>query len=150
MNPRISFEDTAKGFMDGLMKTGYYLKKSGLDQRLLELLHYRASQINGCAYCLDMHHKDALHLGETELRLHSLAAWKECPYYTDQERAALAYTDAVTAGSVEDDIFDNLTPFFSKSQIADLTLAIANVNSWNRLNKAFRSTPGNYQVGQYA
>jgi AhpD family alkylhydroperoxidase len=150
MEPRISLEDTAKGFLDGLMKTGYYLKKSGLDQRLLELLHYRVSQINGCAYCLDMHHKDALHLGETELRLHSLAAWKECPFYTDQERAVLAYAEAVTTGSVEDEVFEALTHFFSKPEIADLTLAIANVNSWNRLNKAFRSTPGNYQVGQYA
>jgi len=149
MNARISFEDTSKGFTDGLMKTGGYLKKSGLDQKLLTLVDYRVSQINGCAYCLDMHHKDAIHLGETELRLHSLAAWKECPYYTEQERAVLAYAEAVTTGSVEDDVFEALTPFFSKPQIADLTLAIANINSWNRLNKAFRSTPGNYQVGQY-
>jgi AhpD family alkylhydroperoxidase len=149
MNARISFEDASKGFLDGLMKTGFYLKKSGLDQKLLALVDYRVSQINGCAFCLDMHHKDAIHLGETELRLHSLAAWKECPYYTEQERAVLAYAEAVTAGTMEDGVFEALTPFFSKPQIADLTLAIANINSWNRLNKAFRTTPGNYQVGQY-
>jgi AhpD family alkylhydroperoxidase len=149
MNARISFEDTSKGFTDGLFKTGFYLKKSGLDQKLLTLVDYRVSQINGCAFCLDMHHKDAIHLGETELRLHSLAAWKECPYYTEQERAVLAYAEAVTAGTMEDEVFEALTPFFSKSQIADLTLAIANINSWNRLNIAFRSIPGNYQVGQF-
>jgi AhpD family alkylhydroperoxidase len=149
MKPRISFEDAPKGFMDGLLKTGSYIRKSGLDQKLLELVHYRASQINGCAYCLDMHHKDAIHLGETELRLHSLAAWKETPYYTDQEKAVLAYTEAVTNGTVEDKVFEALTPFFSKSQIADLTLAVATVNSWNRLNIAFRTIPGNYQVGQF-
>src|SRR5882757_8581175 len=109
MKPRISFKDASNGFIDGLMKTGSYLKKSGLDQKLLTLVDYRVSQINGCAFCLDMHHKDAIHLGETELRLHSLAAWKECPYYTEQERAVLAYAEAVTTGSVEDEVFEALT-----------------------------------------
>jgi AhpD family alkylhydroperoxidase len=113
-------------------------------------MQHRVSQINGCGYCLDMHHKDAIHLGESELRLHTLPAWKECPYFTDKERAVLAYAESLTLHADADDaVFDGLKPFFSMAEIADLTLAVAQINSWNRINKAFRSTPGNYQVGQF-
>lgn len=152
MNTRITYKDTAPGFADGLMKTEFYLKKSSLDQQLLELMKYRVSQINGCAYCLDMHHKEAVSMGETELRLHSLIAWKECPYYSDRERAVLAFAEALTLASgpeTEDAAFDALTPHFSIPEIADLTLAIAQINTWNRINKTFKPVPGGYQVGKH-
>ena len=151
MAQRISLMDAPKGFTDGMLKTEHYLKHSGLDLKLLTLMQYRVSQINGCGYCLDMHHKDAIHLGEEELRLHTLPAWKECPYYTDKEKAVLAYAEAMTIHvDVDDAIFEGLKPFFSIKEITDLTLAIAQINSWNRLNCAFRSVPGYYEVGQFA
>lgn len=150
MKPRISFAETPKEMMDVLMNIGYYIHKSGLDRKLVELVNFRVSTINGCAYCLDMHFKDAVALGESEQRLYSLAAWKECPYYSDKERAALAYAEAVTANHVEDAEFEALTPFFSKKEIADLTFAITGINTWNRLNRAFKTVPGNYKVGQFA
>jgi AhpD family alkylhydroperoxidase len=152
MTQRISFQDATKGLWDGMFKTDMYLKRSGLDLKLVELLKYRVSQINCCAFCLDMHHKEATHMGETELRLYSLVAWRESPYYSEQERAALAFAEALTLSAqqdVADEVFDTLTQFFSKAQIADLTLAIAQINSWNRINKAFRTTPGGYQIGQF-
>jgi len=151
MTPRIAVQSVWKGLMDGMMKTENYLRNSGLDMKLLTLMQYRVSQINGCGYCLDMHHKDAIHLGEEELRLHTLPAWKECPYYTDKERAVLAYAEALTVDvDADDTVFDALKPFFSTKEIADLTVAIAQINSWNRINCAFRSVPGHYQVGQFA
>ncbi|WP_205508937.1 carboxymuconolactone decarboxylase family protein [Longitalea arenae] len=152
MEQRIAFADATKGLFDGLFKTEMYLKKSGLDLKLQELIKYRVSQINGCAYCLDMHHKEAIALGETEQRLHSLAAWRECPYYTAQERAALAYAEAVTnlhLHGITDEIFQTLHQHFTKAEIADLTMAIANINNWNRINIAWRTIPGNYKVGQF-
>jgi alkylhydroperoxidase family enzyme len=98
-----------------------------------------------------MHHKDAIHDGETEQRLHSLPAWRECPWYSDAERAVLAFTDSLTLhANADDTIFSDLANFFSHKEIADLSFAIALTNSWNRINKAFRSTPGTYRVGQFA
>jgi AhpD family alkylhydroperoxidase len=152
MKARIEFADATKGILDGMFKTEMYLHKSGLDLKLLELIKYRVSQINGCAYCLDMHHKEAIALGETEQRLHSVSAWRECPYYTDKERAVLAYAEAVTnlhQHGLTDELFENLSQHFSKAEIADLTLAVANINSWNRLNISFRTVPGGYKVGQF-
>ena len=152
MEQRIAFTDAKKGFFDGLYKIGQYLRQSGLDHKLLELIKTRASQINGCAYCLDMHWKDAIAIGETEQRLYSLPAWKETPYYTDAERAALAYTEAVThipQQDVSDDVFIELSKHFNKAEIADITMAIISINSWNRLNVAFRTIPGDYKVGQF-
>jgi len=150
MKARIAFEETSKEFMDVLLKPGTYIRKSGLDPALVELIDFRVSTINGCAYCLDMHFKDAMARGESEQRLYSLAAWRDCPYYSDKERAALAYAEAVTANEVDDFVFEELKPFFSKKEIADLTFAIATINTWNRLNRAFRTVPGGYQVGQFA
>jgi AhpD family alkylhydroperoxidase len=152
MEQRIAFQDGNKGLMDGLFKIGMYLKQSGLDHKLQELIKTRASQINGCAYCLDMHWKDAIALGETEQRLYSLSAWRECPYYTDAERAALAYTEAVTKipqTEVTDEVFNELSKHFDKAQIADITMAILAINSWNRLNVAFRTIPGGYKPGMF-
>ena len=152
MEQRIAFQDGNKGLLDGLFKIGMYLGKCGLDHKLQELIKTRASQINGCAYCLDMHWKDAVALGETEQRLYSLAAWRECPYYTDAERAVLAYTEAVTKipqTDVTDEVFNELSKHFDKTQIADITMAILAINSWNRLNVAFRTIPGGYKPGQF-
>src|SRR5688572_7540905 len=152
MTQGISFQEASKGLLDGLMKTEFYLKKSGLDLKLLELLKYRVSQINGCAYCLDMHHKEAINMGETQLRLYSLVAWKDCSYYTNKERTALAFAEALTNANqqdVDNNLFESLSGFFSRNEIADLTVAITQINSWNRINKAFRTIPGNYTPGQY-
>jgi AhpD family alkylhydroperoxidase len=152
MEQRIAFTDGNKGLLDGLFKIGMYLGKSGLDHKLQELIKMRASQINGCAYCLDMHWKDAIALGETEQRLYSLPAWRECPYYTEAERAVLAYTEAVTKipqTDVTDEVFNELSRHFDKAQIADITMAILSINSWNRLNVAFRTIPGGYKPGMF-
>jgi len=150
MEQRISFQDVPKGYMEALLGLGKYLYKSSVDVKLLHLLAYRVSQINGCAFCLDMHHKDATHHGETEQRLHSLPAWRECPYYSEAERAALEMADSLTIGSnVDDATFANLEKYFTKAQIADLALAISGTNVWNRLNKTFRTIPGTYQVNEF-
>ena len=136
--------------MESLFGLGKHLSKADLDVKLLHLVAYRVSQINGCAFCLDMHHKDAIHSGETEQRLHSLPAWRECPYYSEAERAVLAMTDSLTTASdVDDATYAELEKYFSKAQIADLALAIGSTNVWNRLNKAFRITPGTYEVNQF-
>ncbi|PSK93265.1 carboxymuconolactone decarboxylase family protein [Taibaiella chishuiensis] len=149
MEQRIALPDLAQGFASGLFQSGAYIKKSGLDPKLLELVYYRVSQINGCAYCLDMHHQEAVQLGETELRLHTLAAWTECPYFSEAERAALAWAEAVTRAEAPDAVYEQLKGFYTQQQIADLTLAIANINSWNRINIAFRATPGHYRPGMF-
>ncbi|OQP53760.1 carboxymuconolactone decarboxylase family protein [Niastella populi] len=152
MEQRIAFSDANKSLFEGLFKSEMYLKKSGLDHKLLELIKTRVSQINGCAYCLDMHYKDAVAMGESEQRLYSLPAWKECPYYSEAERAALAYAEAVTKipqQEVTDDVYNTLSQYYNKSEIADLTLAITSINTWNRFNIAFRTTPGGYKVGQF-
>ena len=150
MTQRIAKEHLFNGLADGMLATERHLRKSTLDQKMLVLMQHRVSQINGCGYCLDMHHKDAIHLGETELRLHTLPAWREVPYFTDQERAVLAYAEALTLHADADDaVFDALRPFFNEQEIAELTMAVAQINSWNRINKAFRSVPGNYKVGMF-
>ncbi|RAJ76552.1 AhpD family alkylhydroperoxidase [Chitinophaga dinghuensis] len=147
MKARINFQEVNKGFMDGLFKTGGYLRQSGLDPLLLELLNYRVSTMNGCAFCLDMHFKDAVHRGENPQRLYSLSAWRECPYYSEAERAALAFAEELTSLNMQDATYDNLTNYYTKTQIADLTLAISMINTWNRINRAFHTVPGGYVVG---
>ena len=118
MEERISFKDVPQDLMTAMLSMDKHLKKSGLDAKLLELVKYRTSQLNGCAFCLDMHHKDAIHHGETEQRLHSLPAWRECPYYSDAESAALAYTDSLTIHADADDhVFATLASFFNNKQI---------------------------------
>ncbi len=152
MSERISFSALKPKLFKGLNDTEVYLKSTGFDLKLLELLKYRVSQINGCAFCLDMHYKEATHLGETQLRLHSLPAWRECPFYEKHERAALEYTEALTNMNFEDvnnTIYNNLAAHYSTEEIATLTIAITQINAWNRINVAFRTTPGNYKVGQY-
>ncbi|GEP92758.1 alkylhydroperoxidase AhpD family core domain-containing protein [Chitinophaga terrae (ex Kim and Jung 2007)] len=150
MQARINFMELPKAFSDGLFRLGGYVKKSGLDPILLELINFRISTINGCAFCLDMHYKDAIALGEDPQRLYSLSAWRECPYYTDAERAVLAYAEEVNTLHVTDETYEEISRFFNKQQIADITLAVAAINTWNRLNRAFLTVPGGYQVGQFA
>jgi AhpD family alkylhydroperoxidase len=125
-----------------------YVKESSIEAPLRELVKMRASQINGCAYCLDMHSKDARAAGETEQRLYVLPAWEEAPFYTDRERAALAWTEAVTLVSethIPDDVFERARAQFSEQERVDLTMAIVAINGWNRLAIGFRSEVGTYQ-----
>jgi AhpD family alkylhydroperoxidase len=125
-----------------------YVKESSIEAPLRELVKMRASQINGCAYCLDMHSKDARAAGETEQRLYVLPAWEEAPFYTDRERAALAWTEAVTLVSethIPDDVFERARAQFSEQELVDLTMAIVAINGWNRLAIGFRSEVGTYQ-----
>ena len=130
-----------------------YLAKSSIEKKLLQLVDYRVSQLNGCAYCLDMHSKDLRHGGETEQRIFMIAAWRESPVYTDRERAALAWAEAVTLvteGHVPDEVYEEARKEFSDEELIDLTLAVTAVNSWNRLSIAFRTEAGGYQPGQWA
>jgi len=123
-------------------------KKSGFDPRLLNLVRMRASQINGCAYCLDMHSKDARAEGETEQRLYALNAWRETPFYSERERAALAWTEALTLVSethAPDDVYEEMRKHFSSEEQVLLTSAIVAINGWNRIAIGFRAVPGSYQ-----
>lgn len=149
MEARIDINNSVpKDAMQALYSLEQYIRRSGLETKLLELVRMRASQLNGCAYCLDMHSKDARAEGETEQRLYGLSAWREAPYYTDQERAALEWTEAVTLISrdqVPDEVFERVRRHFSEAELITLTLATVTINSWNRLAIAFRAVPGTYQ-----
>jgi AhpD family alkylhydroperoxidase len=126
-----------------------YIGNSGLEKPLLKLVKMRASQINGCAYCLDMHSKDARAAGESEQRLYLLNAWRESPFYSARERAALEWTEAVTLISethVPDEIYERVRQYFSPEELLNLTMAVVAINSWNRLMISFRTEPGTYQV----
>src|SRR6266478_6310563 len=136
MESRFNYVKAAPGAYKAMLGLEQYLHECGLEESLIHLITLRASQINGCAYCLDMHWKDLRALGETEQRLYSLDAWRECPYYTDRERAALAWTEAVTLitnGHVPDAVHDEARTQFGEKELADLTLAVATINAWNRL-----------------
>jgi AhpD family alkylhydroperoxidase len=125
-----------------------YVRQCLLDPQLLELVKLRASQINGCAYCVDMHTKDARARGETEQRLYAVVVWREAPFFTQRERAALAWTEAVTLVSrdqVPDDVFEIARKQFSDKELVDLTMAIVAINGWNRLAISFRAVAGTYQ-----
>ena len=147
MQPRMNL-NSSPGVYHAMLGLETYLHQSGLEIPLLHLIKLRASQINGCAYCIDMHWKDLRAIGENEQRLYGLDAWEESPYYTDRERAALAWTEAVTLvaeGHVPDQVYDEVKPHFSEKELADLTLAIATINAWNRLSISSRAEPGKYQ-----
>ena len=148
MQMRISYARSAPGVFDAMESLDNYLEGSAIERPLRLLIQMRASQINGCAYCLDMHSKDLRAIGETEQRIYSLDAWRECPYYTERERAALEWTEAVTLVAethIPDATYDAVRPFFDERELADLTLAVATINAWNRLSIAARLTPGSYQ-----
>jgi len=148
MTERINYSKVAPGgyrAMSGLEKA---VRESGLEPSLLDLIKLRASQINGCAYCLDMHWKDARARGESEQRLYSLDAWRETSYYTERERAALTWTEAVTqitGNHVPDELYEQVRPHFSEEELVNLTLAVVAINGWNRLAISFRTEPGTYQ-----
>jgi AhpD family alkylhydroperoxidase len=153
MEQRINAYEKGPGAFKALYGLGAYLAKSPVEQPLLNLIYYRVSQINGCAYCLDMHSKDLRAAGETEQRLLVLDAWREAPFYTDRERAALAWAEAVTkitAGNVPNEIYEQALNQFSEQELIDLTLAVTTINTYNRINIAFGVKAGGYEVGQHA
>lgn len=148
MEMRLNYAKVAPAAYKAMLGLEAYLHQCGLEESLLHLIKLRSSQINGCAYCLDMHWKDLRAIGETEQRLYSLDAWRECPYYTERERAALAWTEAVTLVArdhVPDEVFEEVRPHFNEKELSDLTFAIATINAWNRMSIAGRTVPGEYQ-----
>jgi AhpD family alkylhydroperoxidase len=149
MEERINFYDKGYAAMKGLFNTGAYLAKSKIGQPLIELINFRVSQINGCAYCLDMHAKDLRAMGESEQRLYLLSAWREAPFYTERERAALAWAEAVTKADVPDEIYADVCHEFTEEELIDLTMAVITINSFNRINIAFRVEAGDYQPGMH-
>ena len=153
MDQRVDYMKVAPGVLQGMLNLEKYLRQSGLETELLDLVKLRASQVNGCAYCIDMHWKDLRAAGATEQKLYGLDAWEESPYYSDRERAAIAWTEAVTRlddGHVSDPVFNLARRFFSEKELADLTLCIVAINGWNRLNIAFRQPAGTYQPAHRA
>jgi AhpD family alkylhydroperoxidase len=147
MDPRFDYK-ASPGAYKAMLGLEQYLRECSLEQPLIHLIKLRASQINCCAYCLDMHWKDLRALGENEQRLYSLDAWRECPYYTDRERAALEWTDAVTQitnGHVPDEVYEKVRRFFNEKELCDLTLAVATINAWNRFAISARTVPGSYE-----
>ena len=152
MKARIDVSSADPKAIQLLLGIERHISTSGLEPKLLHLVKMRASQINGCAFCLDMHSKDARAEGETEQRLYSLDAWDEAPYYSDRERAALEWTEAVTLlgdAHVCDSVYEKVRAQFSEQEIATLTLAVAMINTWNRLNVAFRTQAGSYRPGMF-
>jgi AhpD family alkylhydroperoxidase len=153
MSQRLDFSINGKDALKALFGVSGYLAKSGLEKTLLYLIDFRVSQINGCAYCLDMHSKDLRAEGETEQRLYVLNAWRESPFYSDRERAALAYAEELTVlnkDGVSDEVYDAALAEFGEKDLIDLTVAVTAINTWNRLNIAFHTTPGNYQPGMFS
>lgn len=148
MQSRLEYQKISPGAYQAMLGVEMFVRKSSLEPSLIELVKMRASQINGCAFCLDMHSKDARAQGESEQRLYALNAWRETPFYTDRERAALAWTEAITLiadGHVPDAVYDQSRKQFSDEELVNLTMAVVAINGWNRLAIAFRAVPGEYQ-----
>ncbi len=149
MQQRFDYAKVAPGTYHAMLGLEHYLHGCGLEESLLHLIKLRASQMNGCAYCLDMHWKDLIAIGESDQRLYELNAWEESPFYSDRERAALAWTEAVTLvanNHVPDQLYEEVRQHFNERELADLTLAVATINAWNRLAISARATPGTYQA----
>ena len=152
MKQRLNFMEVDPRLIKAMFALGAPVAQSGLDPKLIDLINFRVSQINGCAYCLDMHSKDLRAAGETEQRLYMLEAWREAPIYSERERAALAWAEAVTLltnKDVPDDVFEQARAQFTEQELATLTLAVVAINGWNRLNIAFRTEAGGYQPGMF-
>ena len=149
---RIDYGRVAPGALHAMNALQHYTRDSGLEHSVIELVKLRASQLNGCAYCLDMHSKDARIEGETEQLIYLLSAWREAPFYTPRERAALAWTEAVTLipGGVTDDLYASAREHFNEKELVDLTMAIVTINGWNRLAVALGADVGSYQPRQSA
>jgi AhpD family alkylhydroperoxidase len=149
MKARLNYSEVAPNALKGMFELEKYVHGSGLERPLYELVKTRASQINGCAYCIDMHTKDARKAGETEQRLYALNAWRETPFYTERERAALAWTEALTLISendVPESLYKATREYFNEVEIVALTMAIIAINGWNRLAISFRTIPGTYET----
>lgn len=150
MDTRINIHEKGQNALKALFGIGAYLKKSTLAPELVELILFRVSQINKCAYCLDMHYKDARSKGETEQRLYGLSAWEESPYYTEKERAAFAWAEAVTAAIIiPETLHAEIREHFTDEEVIDLTITVTTINTWNRINHAFANEPGTYRVGAF-
>lgn len=145
MEPRMGFYKASPGALQAMLGLEKQIDKSGIEKPLAELVRLRASQINGCAYCADMHATDARKGGETDRRLDTLVAWRETPFFTDRERAALAWTESLTLVAethVPDEVWNVVRPHFSDQELADLTLLIVAINGWNRFAVGLRKMPG--------
>ncbi|EAQ64145.1 Alkylhydroperoxidase AhpD core [Marinomonas sp. MED121] len=157
MSQRLNHFQASPGAINTLIDAEKYISscykiKNTLDKTLSELVKIRVSQINGCAYCLDMHSKDARALGETEQRLHSLIAWRETNFFSEKERAALAWAEANTLihqNEIDDHLYKSTIEHFTEEQLVDLTLVITTINSWNRIAISFKPEVGSYQVGDF-
>ncbi len=152
MKQRIDLLEKGQKVIKALGGLSMYLAKSSLEAQLINLIDFRVSQINGCAYCLDMHSKDLRAAGESEQRLYTIAAWREAPFYSERERAALAWAEAVTKlkdGNVPDEVYEEARRQFSEQELIDLTVAVTTINTYNRINIAFKTPAGDYQPGQW-
>jgi AhpD family alkylhydroperoxidase len=148
MEARLDYTKSSPEALKLMLQLEALVRRSGIDPKLLELMKIRASQLNGCAYCIDMHTKDARSKGETEQRIYALDAWRETPFFTENERAALAWTESLTniqVGHAPEGVFQELRSHFSEEEIVNLTLAVTIINTWNRIAIGFRMVPGNYQ-----
>ncbi len=148
MEERLKYVKAAPHGYRAMSALQNYVDDCGLEPLLLELVKMRASQINGCAYCIDMHSQDARAMGESELRLYELNAWRETPFYSERERAALFWTEELTLisqGHASDAVYEEVSKHFSEEELVNLSLAIVAINGWNRLAIGFRSQPGVYQ-----
>jgi AhpD family alkylhydroperoxidase len=153
MQPRFDYRKYAPEALKAMMELEKYIAGSGLEPNLVHLLKMRASQINGCAYCIDMHSIDARALGETEQRLYALDAWRETPFFTDRERAALEWTEALTLVSethVPDEVYERAKRYFNEKEIVDLTVVVSTINMWNRIAISTRAVPGHYWAAKPA
>lgn len=153
MEPRLNYSKVLPEGMRAINALDRYSANSGLEPLLLEMIKLRASQINGCAYCVDMHSKDARTKGETEQRLYGLSVWRETPYYTDRERAALAFTEAVTLIAdqrVPDEVYEQARQHFSEEELVKLMIGIVIINTWNRFAITFGDEPGSYEPDHFA
>lgn len=149
MEQRIDYAKVNQGAIKAMYGLETYLRTCGLEAGLLHLIKMRVSQINGCAFCLDMHSKDMRASGETEQRLYLLDAWREAPFYSDRERAALEWAESLTLVSqthVPDEVFERTRAQFTEEEIVSLSIAVVAINGWNRLSVAFRTTPGTYKA----
>ena len=149
MQPRIDLNQKgASGALQALLGIEKYVRQSGLEHSLIHLIKTRTSQINHCAYCIDMHTKDARAEGETEQRLYALNAWRETPFYSERERAALEWTEALTMisdNNISDEVYESVRKHFSEEEMIHLTMAVVAINGWNRIAIPFRAVPGTYQ-----
>lgn len=148
METRLNLFEKGQNAIKPLFSFGSYLKKSSVAD-VLDLVFFRVSQINGCAYCLDMHSKEARAKGETEQRLYGISAWEETPYYSDREKAAFTWAEAVTDCHVTDEAYAIAREQFSEEELIDLTVAVTTINTWNRLNLSFPQVAGTYKVGMF-